>query len=279
MSNDSPLDITASIAGILTFVVAIAAALYARFTYLRNADSEYFQVKASLSWYKTESTWMNDLIQSGPASDGAKGRSRVEHEMYSFVMDQIGKLEERLLGLLTEAEVSATKESEKEEGWTIVPRRMKGRTDIAMSWLPVRAKALELVRQRDALGSRVLFAQMSMISSAVRDQEARSRKRDESQRERLDSLETMVYAQHEKLDRLEDLVYRAMHRSTVVSNGNPESPRYEEYPRHEVPQQHNPEVQVGNTRRRSAEVAITSLLPDPGRMLELPPPTHRIPTI
>ena len=42
---------------------------------------------------------------------------------------------------------------------------MKGRTDIALSWLPVRAKALELVRQRDALGSRVLFAQMSMISS------------------------------------------------------------------------------------------------------------------
>lgn len=165
--SDSPLEITASIAGILTFVVAIAAALYARFTYLRNADSEYFQVKASLSWYKTESTWMHDLIQSASANDGAKERSKVEHEMYSFVMDQLGKLEERLLALLTEAEVSATRKSEKEEGWTIAPRRMKGRTDIAMSWLPVRAKALELVRQRDALGSRVLFAQMSMISSYV----------------------------------------------------------------------------------------------------------------
>lgn len=48
--EDSPLSITSSIAGILTFVVAVAAAIYGRWTYLRNADNEYFQVKASLSW-------------------------------------------------------------------------------------------------------------------------------------------------------------------------------------------------------------------------------------
>jgi hypothetical protein len=49
----------------------------------------------------------------------------------------------------------------------------------------------------------------------VRDQEARSRKREERQRERMDRLENLVYAQHEKLDRLEDLLYRVMHRDRV----------------------------------------------------------------
>jgi hypothetical protein len=46
--TDSPLSITASIAGILTFLAAILATLYVRWTYLRNADEEYFQVKNSL---------------------------------------------------------------------------------------------------------------------------------------------------------------------------------------------------------------------------------------
>lgn len=54
----------------------------------------------------------------------------------------------------------------------------------------------------------------------VRDQEARSRKREERQRDRLERLEKMVYAQHEKLDRLEDLVYRVMHRDRVNLSGN-----------------------------------------------------------
>lgn len=95
-----------------------------------------------------------------------------EKEMYSFVLDQLGKLEERLLGCLAEAEEGVDPLAPGEEGakgngngWTIIPSRMRGRTDIAVRWLPVRAKALELVRQRDALGSRVLFAQMSLISS------------------------------------------------------------------------------------------------------------------
>ena len=159
--TDSPLSITASVAGILTFVVAILAAVYVRLTYLRNADSEYFQVKASLSWYKTESLWMHDLIHS---SDGLVLKGGMEYEMYVFVMDQLGKLEERLLELLTDTEEKASKEPEGER-WTVIPKRMAFATNITVSWLPVRAKALELVRQRDALGNRVLFAQLSMISS------------------------------------------------------------------------------------------------------------------
>jgi hypothetical protein len=183
--QDSPLSITASVSGILTFLAAILAAVYVRLTYLRNADSEYFQVKASLSWYKTESTFMHDLVSTsslhGQSFDnqeenekgegdgsGDRGRGK-EREMYGFVVEQLGKLEERLLECLAEAEEGVDRKNgdgrEKEGGWTIVPSRLRGRTGIAMSWVPVRAKALELVRQRDALGSRVLFAQMSMISS------------------------------------------------------------------------------------------------------------------
>ncbi|KAH8780554.1 hypothetical protein F5882DRAFT_146379 [Hyaloscypha sp. PMI_1271] len=188
-TQDSPLSITASVSGILTFLAAILAAVYVRFTYLRNADSEYFQVKASLSWFKTESTFMHDLVstsslhhaleemedEKGDARSGSEvsGRGRgKEREMYAFVVEQLGKLEERLLECLAEAEEGVDRKQDRDGekggeggGWTIVPRSVRGRTDIAISWLPVRRRALELVRQRDALGSRVLFAQMSMISS------------------------------------------------------------------------------------------------------------------
>ncbi|KAE9373568.1 hypothetical protein N431DRAFT_456332 [Stipitochalara longipes BDJ] len=237
--TDSPLSITSSIAGILTFLAAILAAIYVRFTYLRNADSEYFQVKTSLNWFKTESTFMHDLVSTSslPLSsrfgdedgeDEMRGRggrrTGKEREMYAFVVEQLGKLEERLLECLAEAEEGVDRKtgrdgSGEKGGWTIVPRSVRGRTDIAMSWLLVRAKALELVRQRDALGSRVLFAQMSMISERVRDQETKSRKGEQKQRDRLERLEKMVHAQHEKLDRLEDLMYRIMHRDRVNHPG------------------------------------------------------------
>jgi hypothetical protein len=187
-TQDSPLSITASVSGILTFLAAILAAVYVRFTYLRNADSEYFQVKASLSWFKTESTFMHDLVSTsslhqaleemedekgdarGGNEESGRGRGK-EREMYAFVVEQLGKLEERLLECLAEAEEGVNRKQDRDGekggeggGWTIVPRSVRGRTDIAISWLPVRRRALELVRQRDALGSRVLFAQMSMIS-------------------------------------------------------------------------------------------------------------------
>lgn len=165
--KDSPLSITASIAGILTFVAAVGATVYVRLSYLRNADAEYFSVKTSLSWYKTESTFLHDLIRSSERWNGngkGKGKGKREgyeereFEMYGFVMEQLGRLEERLLDLLAEAEESGRGE----KGWTVLPG---GRTGIALGWLGVRTKALELVRQRDALGNRVLFAQMSMIAS------------------------------------------------------------------------------------------------------------------
>lgn len=60
-----------------------------------------------------------------------------------------------------------------------------------------------------------LKASRAKICRRVRDQESRSKNREELNGERLLKLETMVYAQHEKLDRLEGLVYRVMHRDRV----------------------------------------------------------------
>lgn len=211
---DSPLSFTANIAGILTFLVAIVAAVYARLAYLRNSDQEYFRVKTSLAWYKTESTWLAELVKASappappmrvstslsrkafeedrdstecgeddveqrhkedifegyldPQHDGFRDRNhpgrRAEYEMYTFVMDDLVKLERRLLELVEETEVKAAGGAGK-ESWTLVPTNWGLTTAVALAWLPVRSKALELVRQRDALTARVSFTQMSMISS------------------------------------------------------------------------------------------------------------------
>lgn len=60
--QDSPLSITSNVVGILTFVVAIEAAIYARVTYLSNSDGENFRVKTSLSWCKTKSAWQGGRL-------------------------------------------------------------------------------------------------------------------------------------------------------------------------------------------------------------------------
>jgi len=187
--RDSPLSIASNIIGILTFVVAIAAAVYARVNYLRNSDEEYFRVKASLSWYKTESTWLAELIQAAALDGSASSklshahafadqnqRTRLpnyqrflpEYQMYAYVMDDLDRLEKRLLEIVEETELRAAEgDARRAEGWTLVPNGWALGSGVAMAWLPVRKKALELVRQRDALTGRVQFAQMSMISSWV----------------------------------------------------------------------------------------------------------------
>ncbi|KAH7361620.1 hypothetical protein B0T11DRAFT_327782 [Plectosphaerella cucumerina] len=163
--DDSPLSIAANVAGIVTLVFALAAAVYVRLTYLRNSDTEYFRVKASLSWYKTESAWLTELLASTSRTPDV--RLQPEYHMYSFVMDDIIKLEQRILELVAETERRAAEGARDEEGgkWTTVPRGWGFTTEVALAWLPVRTKALELVRQRDALTARVQFTQMSMISS------------------------------------------------------------------------------------------------------------------
>ena len=60
----------------------------------------------------------------------------------------------------------------------------------------------------------------------MRAQEAKSRKREEAQSNRLDQLENLVHEQHEKLDRLEKLVYRVMHRDRVDHETSLQSMRH-----------------------------------------------------
>ncbi|OLN82711.1 hypothetical protein CCHL11_08751 [Colletotrichum chlorophyti] len=164
--QDSPLSIAANVAGILTFIVAIVAAVYVRITYLRNSDDEYFRVKASLSWFKTESTWLSELIRAADERPGGPHQNQPEYQMYAFVMDDLIKLEQRILELLAEAETKAIgPDPEDDDKWTFVPKSWSFTTNVAMAWLPVRTKTLELVRQREALTARVQFTQMSMISS------------------------------------------------------------------------------------------------------------------
>ena len=50
--DDSPLSITASVAGILTFLVAAGGAIWFRVNSLRSADVEYERVKTALKWYR-----------------------------------------------------------------------------------------------------------------------------------------------------------------------------------------------------------------------------------
>lgn len=186
-NQDSPLSTSANIIGILTFVVAIAAAAYARIAFLRNSDNEYLRVKTSLSWYKTESTWLAELLRAlddaqeedekkkktAPRGRQQSRRQRQQQQMYKFVMDDLLNLEQRLLDLVTDIEVKSALRGTSE--WGLLPRRWAagGRPSVAVSWLGVRTKALELVRQREALTARVQFLQISMISSRMGDLEAR----------------------------------------------------------------------------------------------------------
>ncbi|KAK4062384.1 hypothetical protein Trihar35433_9205 [Trichoderma harzianum] len=173
-NTDSPLSTSANVIGILTFVVAIAAAAYARIAFLRNSADEYFRVKTSLSWYKTESTWLADLLrtlQDTPQHDEKKR----QHQMYTFVMDDLLNLEQRLLELVTDIEVKSALRGTSE--WTLLPRGWSGgKPSVAVSWMAVRTKAMELVRQREALTARVQFLQMSMLSARIDDLEGRLRR-------------------------------------------------------------------------------------------------------
>ncbi|EQK98662.1 hypothetical protein OCS_05625 [Ophiocordyceps sinensis CO18] len=207
--QDSPLSITSNIVGILTFVVAIAAAAYARVAYLRNSDDEYFRVKASLSWFKTESAWLADLLEAldtqhhgyshnhgcgdAPPPPPLRARGK-EHPMYAG----------------TEVGARASAGRSDEAGFTLVPRSWQGgRPSVAMAWLPARAKALELVRQREALTARVQFLHMSMISSRLGDLEAKAQRGGESAGERGSAkVHGLVDSQMEEIRRLEMLVQR-----------------------------------------------------------------------
>ncbi|KAI0399896.1 hypothetical protein F4802DRAFT_530298 [Xylaria palmicola] len=222
---DSPLSVTANVAGILTFVVAILAAAYVRITYLRNSDDEYFQVKTSLAWYKTESEWLTQLVRA--VGDRPDAQHQPEYQIYSFVMDDLLRLEKRLLELVDVVENAVGSEDEHTKGkhWTVIPQNWRFTTAVAMAWLPIRAQALELVRQREALTARVSFTQISMIASRIRDLERRTATGEEEIRSGLENVEVIMRDQKAEIYRLEDLLYRTMHRGHISNTGASSSAR------------------------------------------------------
>ncbi|EFY92360.1 hypothetical protein MAC_01631 [Metarhizium acridum CQMa 102] len=182
--QDSPLSTTSNIVGILTFVVAIAAAIYARLNYLRNSDEEYFRVKTSLSWYKTESTWLK--VESKASTPRGPGN--------------------------------------RDDRWTLVPSWQRSTPSVGMAWMSVRSKALELVRQREALTARVQFLQMSMISSRLSDLEARTKWGEFKAHENSRKMDGVVESRKDEYNRLETLVQQLLiHGRDAVRLDKPES--------------------------------------------------------
>ena len=119
---------------------------------------------------------------------------------------------------------------------------------------------------------------MLMDSRRVRDQESRARKREESEWERMERLETMVHALNEKLDKLEDLVYRVMHRSRVNVNGESGSLKHEEYQGHTRQRTTFSELEnLDPAQQESAE--LESPLSSPGRKPSVAASFHQIPSI
>ncbi|KAI5856779.1 hypothetical protein GGS23DRAFT_607960 [Durotheca rogersii] len=139
--QDSSLSIAANITGILTFVFAALAAAYARVTYLRNSDQEFFQVKMSLCRYKTESAWLAELVMAMVSRFDTE--SQTQFQTFRHVMEDLHRLDKKLLELVEETETRARSENERyrDRQWA----------------LPV--------RQREALTAKVSFTQISTVPS------------------------------------------------------------------------------------------------------------------
>ncbi|KAJ3472036.1 hypothetical protein NLG97_g11344 [Lecanicillium saksenae] len=93
--QDSPLSIASNIAGLLTFVFAVAATAYARIRYLQNSSTEYLRVKTSLSWYKTESTWLSYLVDTTTPLQPEEEEEEEEEESEGSERSSIGSIDEK----------------------------------------------------------------------------------------------------------------------------------------------------------------------------------------
>ncbi|KAJ2988816.1 hypothetical protein NUW58_g3781 [Xylaria curta] len=206
--EDSTLSVTANVAGILTFVVAILAAAYVRITYLRNSDLEYFHVKTSLAWYKTESEWLAQLVKA--AGDRPNAQHEPEYQIYSFVMDDLLRLEKRILELVDAVEEKAGSRDEHPKGkhWAVIPQNWRITTAVAVASV-----------KREALTARVSFTQTSMIASRIRDLERGGEIRGDKISSSLQNLEAILERQKAEIYRLEDLLYRTMHKDHIIIRG------------------------------------------------------------
>ncbi|KAK7427991.1 hypothetical protein QQZ08_005422 [Neonectria magnoliae] len=83
--DDSPLSITSSITGILTFLAAILAFLYVRYNTLRNSSMEMVTILESVTATVEETQAMSQATPSSPLEDDSQSRllKKLIAELYS----------------------------------------------------------------------------------------------------------------------------------------------------------------------------------------------------
>ncbi|RSL70457.1 hypothetical protein CEP53_001846 [Fusarium sp. AF-6] len=198
--DDSPLSITSSITGILTFIVAILAAIYIRYTTLMNGRTEMHSILESV--YTT-------IKETRDLSSGRQSWQDPEHihmghllvELYSTELSILGQLmnvsghqmdliPENLSHDMPDVALREIVEEARLRTESIRPRgnsqfgslislipsfdqpliaslrviqflTLFGTTPELMRWYRVRENVLESVRKRENIRSRLLFLQVS----------------------------------------------------------------------------------------------------------------------
>ena len=184
-AEDSPLSITANIAGILTFLAAICTAVYIRYSTLRNSLVELESI------HKSTTATIDEVraIQGVPAhypslDDDGEGRRLyelveslvdIEDEIkllcYGAVSSTIGNhgpLVEKLISTVWNALHRVRLDNVAAAARQSISAVFNfGRTPIMIRWYRVREKVLELVQQRKNARSRLLFHQISAATAYV----------------------------------------------------------------------------------------------------------------
>ncbi|KAI3327209.1 hypothetical protein HD806DRAFT_386625 [Xylariaceae sp. AK1471] len=158
---DSPLSITASITGILTFVAAIVAFLYVRYQMLKNSNEERRTIMTSVESSVQDTNRM--------ASTVFPGNPRVMEEFQRLTAD-LNSVELEIIALTIRGLPSGSQQSlyfdsqlaslvERFSIYQVAPLmvgviRLVTGSPISWHWYRVRGKVLELMRTREALRSR-----------------------------------------------------------------------------------------------------------------------------
>jgi hypothetical protein len=199
--EDSPLSITASVTGILTFIVAIIAFIYVRYSTLRQGDNEMSTILESVSATIVETRAMAQMMAQPSDRSESTQLEKIIADIYSLEIDILSdyykafgvKRSTTLLNLdlrrncddldweesflRQRNQLSSTKSTGNPwtqllpDGYTVMDA-MKfvftmGTTPTLLRWYMVRDKVLEKIRQRDIIRSRLQFHQMSLVNMWV----------------------------------------------------------------------------------------------------------------
>jgi len=163
--NDSPLSITASIAGILTFIYAISAGVLGYAYILRsytNTDTDIQRFYEAFSACALESDLVRQDIlashsPSNPSRPGGKSKYLLDPNSLARLYEQVRAVE---IDLQKQAANIIETGPQGEEGWL---GQVLGRG----RWL-TRSKELEAsLGKREALTARLLVVQLSLVSAYV----------------------------------------------------------------------------------------------------------------